>query len=333
MVQTEEQYTFCHDAILEAVQCGNTQIYAHDLRITLARMDNVAKEDKVSRFESEFKTLNKVSPVLHKGSYFVASYPENKEKNRSPDILAPDFYRVVLTAIDDSEPTSYINAVHIPGYKQQHAFIVTQHPLTPTVTDFWRMLCEQECSCVVLFDSSEEDGDFPLFWPEDESTYEDMITVQRLSSSSSSSVDNLKANYDQSQIVEKLFKATDLRTPEKSLRIKMFHYSGWINESTVPSCSGLITLIAKVEKWQQHSGNGPITVVCSDGLGRSGTFCALYSVLERLKIEQVVDVFQAIKAMRIPRPGLVKTAEEYRLIHFAVQEYLSAFDDYANFKP
>ena len=49
-------------------------------------------------------------------------------------------------------------------------------------------------------------------------------------------------------------------------------------------------------------------VIFSDGLGRSGTFCALYSVLERLKIEQVIDVFQAIKAMRISRPGLVKTA-------------------------
>ena len=51
-----------------------------------------------------------------------------------------------------------------------------------------------------------------------------------------------------------------------------------------------------------------VSVLYSDGLGRSGTFCALYSVLERLKIEQVIDVFQAIKAMRIPRPGLVKTA-------------------------
>lgn len=51
-----------------------------------------------------------------------------------------------------------------------------------------------------------------------------------------------------------------------------------------------------------------VFVLCSDGLGRSGTFCALYSVLERLKIEQVIDVFQAIKAMRISRPGLVKTA-------------------------
>lgn len=113
MVQTEEQYTFCHDGILESVQCGNTQIYAHDLRITLARMNEIGKESKVTRFESEFKTLNKVSPVLHKGHCVVASYPENKEKNRSQEILASDCYRVVLTAIDDNESTSYINAVHI----------------------------------------------------------------------------------------------------------------------------------------------------------------------------------------------------------------------------
>ncbi|XP_022804800.1 receptor-type tyrosine-protein phosphatase epsilon-like isoform X2 [Stylophora pistillata] len=335
MVQTEEQYTFCHDAILEALQCGNTQIYAHDLRITLARMNDVDPETKMTRFESEFKRLNKVSPVLHKGHCIVASYPENKEKNRSAEILAPDCYRVVLTAIDDNESTSYINAVHISGYKQQHAFIVTQHPLTSTVTDFWRMLCEQESSCVVLFDSREQEGDFPEFWQDSETdakTYDDMLTVQRLAANSSS-VDNLKATYDQTEITEKTFKATDLRTPEKSLRIKMFQYSGWVNENEEPPASGLITLIAKVEKWQQHSGNGPITVVCSDGLGRSGTFCALYSVLERLKIEQVVDVFQAIKAMRIPRPGLVKTAGEYKFVHYAIQDYLSAFDDYANFKP
>ena len=58
-------------------------------------------------------------------------------------------------------------------------------------------------SCYIL-------QDYPLFWPEDESTYDDMITVQRLSANSSS-VDNLKANYDQSEIQEKSFKATDLR--------------------------------------------------------------------------------------------------------------------------
>ena len=46
---------------------------------------------------------------------------------------------------------------------------------------------------------------------------------------------------------------------------------------------------------------------CSDGLSRTGAFCALYSVLERVKTEQIVDVFQAIKTLRIQRTGLLGT--------------------------
>ncbi|EDO34233.1 predicted protein [Nematostella vectensis] len=287
MVQTEEQYTFCHDAVLEAIQCGNTQILAHDLRITLSRMEDVDKELKMTRFDSEFKTLNKVSPILPKACYIVASYPENKDKNRYSDILASDFSRVVLTAIDDNEITTYINAVHI--------------------------------------------SDFPQFWPEVGKETYDMISVE-CSDERSSSVDNLRASYDQSEIAQLRFNVKDLRTPENLHKIKMFVVSGWTSEDETPPTSSIITLIAKVERWQQQSGNGPITVVCSDGIGRSGTFSALYSVLERVKIEQVIDVLQAIKAMRIPRPGLVKTTAEYKFIHYAVQEYLAAFDDYANFK-
>lgn len=64
--------------------------------------------------------------------------------------------------------------------------------------------------------------DFPIFWPEsDTETYEDMLTVQRLTVTSSS-VDNLKANYDQSEITEKTFKATDLRVSIKSQADKRY---------------------------------------------------------------------------------------------------------------
>ncbi len=45
----------------------------------------------------------------------------------------------------------------------------------------------------------------------------------------------------------------------------------------------------------------------SNGLGRSGAFCTLYTVLERVKAEQVVDVFQAIKTLRIQRVGLMES--------------------------
>ena len=73
------------------------------------------------------------------------------------------------------------------------------------------------------------------------------------------------------------------------------------------------------------TGNHAITVVCryavtikaqshnvilshakySDGIGRTGTFICIYSQLERLKAEGVVDVFQSIKASRLQRSLMV----------------------------
>jgi hypothetical protein len=45
----------------------------------------------------------------------------------------------------------------------------------------------------------------------------------------------------------------------------------------------------------------------SNGVGRSGTFCAIASSLERVKQEQVLDVFQTVKSIRVSRPGTVET--------------------------
>ncbi len=48
-----------------------------------------------------------------------------------------------------------------------------------------------------------------------------------------------------------------------------------------------------------------MSLLCSDGVGRSGTFICIHAQLERLKTEGVVDFFQSIKLARIQRPGLV----------------------------
>ena len=44
-----------------------------------------------------------------------------------------------------------------------------------------------------------------------------------------------------------------------------------------------------------------------DGVGRSGCVATIMSVIERVKIEQTVDVFQTIKLIRAKRPGAVNT--------------------------
>ena len=46
----------------------------------------------------------------------------------------------------------------------------------------------------------------------------------------------------------------------------------------------------------------------SDGAGRTGTYIAISNLLERMKIEHAMDVFQAIKIIRGIRPQFVENA-------------------------
>ena len=49
-------------------------------------------------------------------------------------------------------------------------------------------------------------------------------------------------------------------------------------------------------------------ILNSDGVGRSGTFCALMVSINRFKAEQIVDIFQVVIKMRTRRPGIVRNA-------------------------
>lgn len=48
-------------------------------------------------------------------------------------------------------------------------------------------------------------------------------------------------------------------------------------------------------------------VCCSAGAGRTGTFIALSNILERVKAEGLLDVFQTVKSLRMQRPHMVQT--------------------------
>lgn len=51
-----------------------------------------------------------------------------------------------------------------------------------------------------------------------------------------------------------------------------------------------------------------LTYVISGGVGRTGVFCGISIMIERLKAEGVIDVFQTVQAMRLQRPAMVQTA-------------------------
>ena len=54
-VWVQEQYIFIHDAILEAVTCGDTQISASDLRRNIHKLCQRNPETRLTGFEGQFK--------------------------------------------------------------------------------------------------------------------------------------------------------------------------------------------------------------------------------------------------------------------------------------
>ncbi|XP_031556239.1 receptor-type tyrosine-protein phosphatase alpha-like, partial [Actinia tenebrosa] len=126
--------------------------------------------------------------------------------------------------------------------------------------------------------------------------------------------------------------ARQFEVTKQGTRRIVFHlqHLNWKNRCFPADPQTVLNLIDEVQKYQQKSGNSPIVVQCSNGVGRSGTFCAIASCLERVKQEQVLDVFQTIKSIRVNRPGAVETLTQYVFCYNIIQKYLDSFSNYAN---
>lgn len=55
MVQTEDQYVFIHEALLEAATCGHTEVPARSLYAHIQKLSQVPPGESVTAMELEFK--------------------------------------------------------------------------------------------------------------------------------------------------------------------------------------------------------------------------------------------------------------------------------------
>lgn len=66
---------------------------------------------------------------------------------------------------------------------------------------------------------------------------------------------------------------------------------------------------------------------CSKSLGPSGIFCSLYYCVERLRLERMVDVFQAVQKIQLQRPGMVESVQQYAFIYDCMFEFIRTHSD------
>lgn len=82
----------------------------------------------------------------------------------------------------------------------------------------------------------------------------------------------------------------------------------WPEQGVPKSGEGFIDFIGQVHKTKEQFGqDGPITIHCSAGVGRTGVFITLSIVLERMQYEGVLDVFQTVRILRSQRIHMVQT--------------------------
>ncbi|XP_051763901.1 receptor-type tyrosine-protein phosphatase S isoform X19 [Ctenopharyngodon idella] len=317
MVQTEDQYSFIHDALLEAVACGNTEVAARSLFSYIQKLAQVETGEHVSGMELEFKRL--ANSKAHTSRFISANLPCNKFKNRLVNIMPYETTRVCLQPIRGLEGSDYINASFIDGYRQQKAYIATQGPLAETTEDFWRMLWENNSTIVVMLTKLREMGREKChqYWPAERSARYQYFVVDPM------------AEYNMPQYILREFKVTDARDGQ-SRTVRQFQFTDWPEQGVPKSGEGFIDFIGQVHKTKEQFGqDGPISVHCSAGVGRTGVFITLSIVLERMRYEGVVDIFQTVKMLRTQRPAMVQTEDEYQFCYQAALEYLGSFDHYA----
>ncbi|XP_041077193.1 receptor-type tyrosine-protein phosphatase S isoform X28 [Polyodon spathula] len=317
MVQTEDQYIFIHDALLEAVTCGTTEVPARNLYAYIQKLTQIESGENVTGMELEFKRL--ANTKAHTSRFISANLPCNKFKNRLVNIMPYESTRVCQQPIRGVEGSDYINGSFIDGYRQQKAYIATQGPLAETTEDFWRMLWEHNSTIVVMLTKLREMGREKChqYWPAERSARYQYFVVDPM------------AEYNMPQYILREFKVTDARDGQ-SRTVRQFQFTDWPEQGVPKSGEGFIDFIGQVHKTKEQFGqDGPISVHCSAGVGRTGVFITLSIVLERMRYEGVVDIFQTVKMLRTQRPAMVQTEDQYQFCYRAGLEYLGSFDHYA----
>ncbi|XP_071118953.1 receptor-type tyrosine-protein phosphatase mu-like isoform X3 [Haliotis cracherodii] len=316
MVQTLEQYIFVYDCLLEALICGDTTVTSHNYVDSYSDMCQFDSEIGKTKIEEQFEILKLLSTTIERDETTTALRPENIFKNRCKNITPANRCRpYLMTPCDGSN--DYINAVYINGYRQKDAFITTQMPLPNTVADFWRLVYDHHSFCIVMLNEiDDKDETCEQYWTLDTcgNNYGPFI------------VETTAEIKSDPAVTVRDFTITNTQMPSDSPRVvRQFHFHRWAEGQNVPSSKiALLELLDMVERWQHQYENKPVTIHCMNGASRAGLFCAVSCILERVKRDKEVDVFQAVKQLRLNRTQLIDNMEQYKFCHEIVLDFLTS---------
>ncbi|XP_071824127.1 receptor-type tyrosine-protein phosphatase eta-like isoform X2 [Apostichopus japonicus] len=250
--------------------------------------------------------LTELESVGTSKSAYAGKDSLNARKNAFKNIVPYDDSRVKLNA-DEDTCSDYINASHIRlGCGSSIGYIASQLPTRHSLNDWWRMIWEKNVVRIVLMESPKGRPKTVDIWPEEES---DFCEYGRL-----------KVQWAQ-WTNYKCFSTRKIFIQKEKYRrpLTLYLYTPTSLNTSTEAVTSLVNFHQFIhDEMKADKIKSALLVCCKLGTGKTGTFICLNKVAQTLRQEGEVEIYHTLKRMREQRMQLVKTAEEYELIHLCV---------------
>lgn len=290
--------------MLEAFNYMDTAIKTENfLQVIKDTQGGPKNQNKIRR---EFQALETNRPIYQNTCYKSALDDSNRNKNKGR-VYAHDKFRPFLISLSPDR-NNYINAVSLPSYKKQNAYIATHSPLPSTLTDFWCLLYDHTDDVIIFCYNQEDMTWFP-------------------SSKTSITVDDFTVTCKTDNVTNKNITEVDILLKHKNLNQKSVRVL-LVPETT--SISFDTKTYLKLFEMIGYGSTRTTTIVCPDGVVQCGIFCTTHSTIQKLQIDKEIDLYHTVRKIQERRPEFISTFEQYQLCYDIIKDYLSTDGVYMN---
>ncbi|XP_071813578.1 uncharacterized protein [Apostichopus japonicus] len=290
------------------INVGTAKKTAPPKPIKVSELQDYMNRDRRNVIEDIVKEFT-VLPRSRQHPCSVALQHEKlKTKNSFSKIIPYDHSRVKLQVSGNTRESDYYNASIIKARQGIAKFIAAIGPQSKGLAEkFWRMVLQQNVRTLVMLVDS-PDGDVYSYWPRKVKTTEVFGEMTVLLQ---------EENNHQTYTNRKLNIITD---DEKLVTVHQLQFHGWPQGGVPEDYTNLIDFIKQVKMRQEQTSMSPMLIHCRDGSGSTGTFLALYQLLDVLRSNSTISVYNVIRNMREDRMNMVLTRVQYLYIYDTLRQ-------------
>ncbi|CAB4058545.1 PTPRG [Lepeophtheirus salmonis] len=247
--------------------------------------------ESILEWEKElWKSLNLEEPPENVGTRTIDR--KDNKGSRYANAISYEHTRVTLESTGASSKKKgtygkdYLNANFVDGFDgRKKSYIATQGPIPSTFNLFWRMVWERNVHVVVMMTNLVESGKKKCdqYWPSSGSESYGPIEVTLVGQEvmSSYTIRSFRVVSSSSHR-----KSTD--SPERL--VLQYHYTHWPDHGTPGNPLPVLNFVKKSSASNRDT-DGPIIVHCSAGVGRTGAYIFIDSMLKTTQIQRWVGSF------------------------------------------